>query len=109
MPGGGAKIAPKIFLLRLTKKISPITYNETLCKFLFHTCGNYNALIWLKKIFSGLIRPLKSVGWPKIFFGGYWHFLGGMHKSKVAQNPKICRKPVEFFDLSILCALKVHF
>ena len=31
-----------------------------------------------------------------------------MHKSKVAQNPKICRKPVEFFDLSILCALKVH-
>ena len=32
-----------------------------------------------------------------------------MHKSKVVQNPKICSKPFEFFDLSILCALKVHF
>ena len=32
-----------------------------------------------------------------------------MQKSKVAQNPKICRKPVEFFESSILCALKVHF
>ena len=49
-----------------------------LCKFLFHTCGNYNALIWLKKIFSGLIRPLKSVGWPKKIFWGYFlAFLGG--------------------------------
>ena len=35
------------------------------------TCGNYNALIWLKKIFSGLIRPLKSVGCPKKKFWGY--------------------------------------
>ena len=35
--------------------------------------------------------------------------MGGMLKSKVAQNPTICRKPVWFFDLSILCALKVHF
>ena len=32
-----------------------------------------------------------------------------MHKSKNAQNPKIFRKPIGFFDLSILCALKVHF
>ena len=45
----------------------------------------------------------------KIFWGTFWHFWGGMHKSKVAQNPKICRKPFEFFYLSILCALKVHF
>ena len=32
-----------------------------------------------------------------------------MHKSKVTQNPKICIKPLRFFDLIILCALKVHF
>ena len=32
-----------------------------------------------------------------------------MHKSNVAQNPKICKKPFGVFDLSILCALKVHF
>ena len=79
MPGGGGKNCPQIFLLRLTKKMSPITCNETLCKFLFHICGKYNALIWLKKkIFSGLIRPLKSVGWPKKFFLGYFlAFFGG--------------------------------
>ena len=41
-----------------------------------------------------------------VFRGIFW---GGMHKSKVAQNPKVCRKPIGFFDLSILCALKVHF
>ena len=47
--GGGAQSAPPFCFLGLTKKNSPITYNETLCKFLIHTCGNYNALIWLKK------------------------------------------------------------
>ena len=29
MPGGGGKNCPQIFLLRLTKKMSPITCNET--------------------------------------------------------------------------------
>ena len=39
--GGGAKSAHSFSFLRVT--------NKTLCKFVFHTCGNYNALIWLKK------------------------------------------------------------
>ena len=51
----------------------------------------------------------KKSQFSKANLGYLDNFLGGMHKSKVAQNPKICRKPVEFFDLSILCALKVHF
>ena len=36
-------------------------------------------------------------------------FLEVMHKSKVAQNPEIWRKPYGFFNLSILCALKMYF
>ena len=49
---------------------------------------------------------LKNIFWG-IFIVIFWG--SGMHKSKVVQNPKICSKPFEFFDLSILCALKVHF
>ena len=52
--GWGALCAPLFCFLRLTKKNSPITYNETLCKFLFYTCGNYNAFIWLKKYLVAL-------------------------------------------------------
>merc|ERR1712095_135726 len=39
--GGGGTLNPPL----------PTTYDETLCKFLYHTCGNSYALIWSKKIY----------------------------------------------------------
>ena len=48
LPGGGT-LTPPCSFLHFTTKTSPTTYDETLCKFLYHTCGNSYALIWSKK------------------------------------------------------------
>jgi len=66
---------------------------KPICKFLLDLRDELQTLIITKKKFSDLIRPLKSLGY---FFLEYLEaFLGG--HAKVAQNPKVCRKPIRFF------------
>ena len=69
----------------------------------------FHQTFFLLKVFSPQMpHVLNSKGWS-IFLWYLEAFYWSMHKSKVTQNPKICIKPLRFFDLIILCALKVHF
>ena len=46
--------------------------------------------VWFTK------KAIKSLGCSKNLGEYLEAFFGGIHKSKVAQNPKICRKPLGF-------------
>ena len=61
MPGWG-KFAPQFLFLRLSQKISPATYDETLCKFLLFTYEDSCNLIWSKKISRGHVEDI-NVAW----------------------------------------------
>ena len=60
LPGGGALwTPPPCSFLHFTTKTSPTTYDETLCKFLYHTCGNSYALIWSKNLIFAHFKASK--------------------------------------------------
>ena len=58
--GGGHLKPPPCSFLHFTTKISPTTYDETLCKFLYHTCGNSYALIWSKNLIFAHFKASKG-------------------------------------------------
>ena len=48
--GGGGKFAHQFLFCRLSQKIFPATYDETLCKFLLYTYEDSHNLFWSKII-----------------------------------------------------------
>ena len=101
IPGKG-KIALLSFILRLSQKFSPATYDETLCKFLFCTYEDSCNLIWSKKLSRGHVVDI-YITWVEncIFRVLRGIFLGVSLKQKLLKIEKYQGRWPFFLDLSI--------
>ena len=87
--GGGAHCAPPNGFLFFSRKFFPATYDETLCKFLLCTYEDSHNSFWSKILSREHVEYVKvawaeNVNFKDCNFRVIRHFLGGIHKTKVA-------------------------